>query len=112
MMKIQVKSVHFHADSKLVSFIEKKLTRLSRYFDHGTVEADVHLKLQETGGAVREKITEVILKVPGNNLIDKKTGKTFEEAITSSAETLKRQLIKHKEKVTTHRSAGLSPEEN
>jgi putative sigma-54 modulation protein len=103
MMKIHVKSVHFHADSKLVAFIEKKLTRLTRYFNHGTVAAEVHLKLQDTGGPVREKITEIVLKVPGSNLIDKKSAYSFEEAITASAETLKRQLVRYKERTTYHK---------
>jgi len=104
-MKIHVKSVHFHADAKLVAFIEKKLTRLARYFDHGTIDAEVHLKLQDTGGPVREKITEIILKVPGNNLIDKKSAYSFEEAITASSETLKRQLVRYKEKITDRKTS-------
>lgn len=107
MMKIQVKSVHFHADSKLVAFIEKKLTRLSRYFDHVPVEAEVHLKLQETGGPVRDKITEVFLKVPGGPLMDKKIARTFEDAITASSETLKRQLVRYKEKMTDRKTSPL-----
>lgn len=103
-MKISVKSVHFHADSKLIGFIEKKLSRLSRYFDRGMVDAEVNLKLQDNGGRVREKITEVRLRLPGNDLIDKKSDTTFEAAITASAETLKRQLVRHKEKVVDHKA--------
>lgn len=52
MMKIVVKSVDFHADTKLVAYIEQKLSRLNRYFDK-MIQADVHLKLQDTGGRVR-----------------------------------------------------------
>ncbi len=104
-MKISVKSVHFHVDSKLIGFIEKKLSRLSRYFDRGVVDAEVNLKLQDNGSRVQHKITEVRLRLPGNNLIDKKIDTTFEAAITASAETLKRQLVRHKEKAVT-RKAG------
>ena len=102
MMKVSVQSIHFHADAKLVEFIEKKIQRLDRYFDKNrSVEAEVFLKLQETGGAVHEKIIEVKLLLPGGWLIDKKTGRTFESAVTASTDTLKRQLLRHKEKTST-----------
>lgn len=98
MMNISVKSVHFHADPKLVSYIEKKMNRLSRYFDRSNVEAEVQLKLQDNGSRIQDKITEIKLHVPGGWVMDKKTGKTFESAITASVDTLKRQLVRHKEK--------------
>lgn len=107
-MKISVKSLHFSADSKLVEYVEKKLSRLNRYFER-SVDAEVHLKLQDTGGRVQDKITEIRLHVPGGWLMDKKTGKTFEEAVDESVDTLKRQLLRYKEKISNrhHHSAGL-----
>lgn len=101
-MNISVKSVHFHADQKLVTYIEKKMNRLNRYFDRNNIEAEVHLKLQDTGSRVQDKITEIKLHVPGGWVMDKKTGKTFESAITASVDTLKRQLVRHKEKLNDH----------
>ncbi len=103
MMKVSVQSIHFHADTKLLDFIEKKLTRLDRYFEKNrSIEAEVSLKLQDTGGQVHEKIIEVKLHIPGGWLIDKKTGRSFESAITASTDTLKRQLLRHKERITTY----------
>lgn len=101
MMKIVVKSVDFHADTKLVAYIEQKLSRLNRYFEKA-IQADVHLKLQDTGGKVRDKLVEIRLNIPGNDLIDKKSGKTFETAVASAVDALKRQLVRHKERVTMH----------
>ena len=101
MMKISVKSLHFNADSKLIEYVEKKLSRLSRYFDRA-VDAEVHLKVQDTGSRIRDKITEIKIHVPGGWLMDKKTGKTFEEALDESVDTLKRQLVRHKEKINSH----------
>jgi putative sigma-54 modulation protein len=97
MMKVSVKSVHFHADSKLIGYVEEKLSRLNRYHNKA-FEAEVQLKLQDNGSKYKEKIAEVHLKVPGSTIVDKKSGKTFETAITASVETLKRQLVRHKEK--------------
>jgi len=101
MMNISIKAVHFHADQKLISYIEKKVSRLNRYFDRN-VKAEVHLKLQDNGGRVQDKITEVRLHVPGGWVMDKKTSKTFESAINASVDTLKRQLVRHKEKTNDH----------
>jgi putative sigma-54 modulation protein len=101
MLKISVKSVHFHADAKLVEFIEKKLGRLNRYFSKA-IEAEVHLKLQDIGGRIQEKWVEVRLHIPGNDLVDKKSGKSFEAAASATVDSLKRQLVRHKEKVSTH----------
>lgn len=101
MMKISVKALHFQADAKLIVFIEQKLNKLARFFDR-PVEAEVFLKLQDTGGRIQEKITEVKLHVPGGWIMDKKTGRTFEAAITASADTLKRQLVRFKEKQVEH----------
>ena len=101
MMKISVKSLHFNADSKLIEYVEKKLNRLSRYFDR-TVDAEVHLKVQDTGSRIQDKITEIKIHVPGGWLMDKKTGKTFEEAVDESIDTLKRQLLRYKEKMSSH----------
>lgn len=101
-MNISIKSLHFHADQKLVTYIEKKINRLNRYFDRNNVEAEIHLKLQDSGGRVQDKITEVKLRVPGGWVMDKKTSKTFESAITASVDTLKRQLVRHKEKMSEY----------
>ncbi len=102
MMKVSVQSIHFQADAKLVEFIEKKLTRLDRYFDKNrSIEAEVSLKLQDTGGQFHEKVIEIKMLLPGGWLIDKKTGRSFESAVTASADTLKRQLLRHKDRTTT-----------
>ncbi|MFZ4633221.1 MAG: ribosome hibernation-promoting factor, HPF/YfiA family [Saprospiraceae bacterium] len=96
-MEIRVQSLHFHADEKLVDYATRKLARLERFFDKITA-VDVFLKLQDSGGRIREKITEVRLSIPGGYVVDKKTDTTFEAALDSSLDTLKRQLKRVKEK--------------
>lgn len=100
-MNISVKSVHFHADSKLLTYVEKKVNRLGKLFNR--IEGvEIILKLQDSGGKIQEKITEIRMHVPGGWLMDKKTGKTFESAIDTSVDTLKRQLVRYKEKLADH----------
>lgn len=106
-MNISVKSVHFHADAKLLTYVEKKVNRLSKLF--GRIEdVEVHLKLEDNGGRIQEKITEIRMHVPGGWLMDKKTSKTFEAAIDASVDTLKRQLVRYKEKIADHANEKIS----
>lgn len=98
-MKVQIQSVNFSADQKLLSFIEKRLSKLEQYYDR-IVDSEVYLKL-DNNHTKQNKIAEIKLNIPGNDLIVKKQCKSFEEATDLSAEALRRQLRKHKEKTRT-----------
>jgi putative sigma-54 modulation protein len=96
-MKVHTEAVRFKADAALIDYVEKKVGKLDHFFDR-IMEAQVYLKL-ENSGQVRDKISEVILKVPGETIVVKDSHKTFEASIDSACATLKRQLIKYKEKM-------------
>lgn len=96
-MKINIQSVHFDADHKLLEFIEGKLNKLSSLFD-SIIEGEVTLRLDKASNN-ENKIAEIRLHVSGNDLFAKRQCKTFEEATDQCAEALKHQLVKHKEKV-------------
>ena len=95
-MKVFTQSVNFNADSKLISFVEKKIEALEKFHDK-IVDAEVFLKVQNTSDK-ENKITEVKINIPGQELVVKRTNKTFEEGISSAADSLRRQLKKSKEK--------------
>lgn len=101
-MKIRVQSIHFTADIKLLDFIQKKADKLDQFFDQ-IISGEVYLKLENTDDEAN-KITEIKLIIPGNDLFAKEQCKTFEEATDKAIESLKRQLDKHKEKVRSHLS--------
>ncbi len=96
-MKVVNQAVNFNADAKLLEFVDKKLNKLEQYFDN-IIMADVFLKVEKTSDK-ENKIAEIKLEIPGNDLIAKKKAKTFEEAIDEAAASLKRQLMKKKEKL-------------
>lgn len=96
-MKVNVQSVNFNIDKSLVDFIEKKVNSLEKYYDK-IVDADVFLKVQQTSDK-ENKSVDVKLNIPGNDLVVKKQSKTFEEGVMLATESLKRQLLKKKEKV-------------
>lgn len=101
-MKIRVQSIHFTADVKLLDFIQKKADKLDQFFDQ-IISGDVYLKLENTEDEAN-KISEIKLMIPGNDLFAKEQCKTFEEATDKAIESLKRQLYKHKEKLRPSQS--------
>jgi ribosome hibernation promoting factor len=95
-MKVHTQSVHFSADAKLISFIEKKLSKLDQFFDR-IVSANVILKL-ENSGQIKDKVAEIRINIPGVVLYAKETHKTFEASIDNAITSLKRQVVKYKER--------------
>lgn len=96
-MNLQIQSIHFDADRKLINFIEDKVSKLDHFYD-GIISREVFLRLEKSD-ATTNKIVEIKLNVPGNELYVKRQCKTFEEAIDTGVEALSRQVKKHKEKV-------------
>tara|TARA_R110001583_G_scaffold15052_4_gene62377 strand:- start:268 stop:567 length:300 start_codon:yes stop_codon:yes gene_type:complete len=96
-MKVHVQSVNFNADGSLIEFVEKKLNSLDRYYDK-IVDSEVFLKVQQTSDK-ENKLVDIKLNIPGNDLVVKKQCKTFEEGVMLAVDSLKRQLAKKKEKV-------------
>jgi putative sigma-54 modulation protein len=96
-MIIRVQSVNFNASSDLIEFVQKKMDKLDQFFDH-IVDGDVYLKL-DNNHEKENKIAELKVNVPGTDLIVKKQSASFEEAIDSGTEALRKQLSKRKEKI-------------
>ena len=96
-MKIHTEAVQFKADQKLIDFIEKRLAKMEQYFDR-IIEARVVLKL-ENAGQIKDKVAEITLNVPGDTIFAKETNKSFEASIDGATTSLKRQLLKYKEKI-------------
>ena len=96
-MNIKINSVHFKSDKKLDDFIREKLRKMPPLFD-GIIGSEVILKLENT--ETRDnKLVEIRLIIPGYDLFAKKQSKTFEEAADQAIEALRKQLVKHKEKI-------------
>lgn len=95
-MKLQVHSIHFDADIKLINFIQKKLNKLETFYDR-TVDGEVFLRLNNEG--VENKTVEIKLRVPGSNLFAIEKARSFEAATDLAADALRVQLKKVKTKV-------------
>lgn len=95
-MDIQLHSVHFTADKKLIDFVNDKVGKLALFYD-GIVAAEVFLRLDKNQEG-ENKISEVKILTPGKELFAKKNAKSFEEATDLAVEALRKQVLKQKEK--------------
>jgi|TARA_B110000459_G_C16618593_1_gene500306 putative sigma-54 modulation protein len=95
-VNLKINSVHFDADKDLIEFIQEKVSKLSNHFDK-IIDGEVILKV-ENSHDTENKVAEIKLLIPGNDIFAKKQCKSFEEATDNAVEALRRQLKKHKEK--------------
>ncbi|MDA0713746.1 MAG: ribosome-associated translation inhibitor RaiA [Bacteroidetes bacterium] len=96
-MEVEVRSVHFTADVKLINFINDKLKKLEQFHDN-IINSEVFLRL-DNNNELTNKITEIRMNIPGTELFAKKQCKSFEEATDEAVEALRRQLRKRKGKL-------------
>ncbi|QIX61163.1 ribosome-associated translation inhibitor RaiA [Hymenobacter lutimineralis] len=99
-MKVQMQSVHFDADQKLLDFIQKRLDKLETFYDRVT-EGEVIMRLNNKDG-IANKTVEIKVLVPGTMLFAQEDAGTFEAATDAAADSLKRQITKYKEKLLSH----------
>jgi putative sigma-54 modulation protein len=95
-MNIQIHSVRFDADQKLIDFVNQKLEKLTQ-FGEDIVNAEVYLRLDKDQER-ENKISEIKVELPGGPLFARKQSKTFEEATDEAMDALKKQITKHKQK--------------
>lgn len=98
-MRVTIQSLHFKADRKLEDFVTSKIEKLGSVYEQ-VIGSEVVLRLENVEDN-NNKIAEIRLLIPGQDLFARKQSKTFEEAADQAVDALKRQLAKHKEKIRT-----------
>lgn len=98
-MKLQVQSLKFDADQKLIDFISRKMDKLETIYER-IIDGEAILKLNNEG--IDNKTVEIKLNLPKGQIFAKEDAKTFEEATDKATEALRRQIKKYKEKQKVH----------
>ena len=98
-MKVDIQSIHFDADKKLLSFISEKLEKVNT-FHSGIKSADVYLRI-EKDAEKENKAVEVKLNMNGIDVFAKENSSTFEAATDLVLDKVVAQVKKHKEKLQT-----------
>ena len=96
-MNMQIQTVHFDADKKLLGFINQKVEKLTTYYD-GIINSEIILRLDKNSNAAN-KIAEIKMLGKGQEFFAKKQCASFEEATDLACEALKTQVKKYKEKI-------------
>ena len=93
-------SIRFDADQKLIDFIQKRGNKLDKFFDR-IIDGEVFMRLDKDNN-MENKIIEIKLNIPKNQLFVKERAKSFEAATDLAIDALKKQILKHKEKMISH----------
>ena len=96
-MNIQIHSVRFDADKKLIDFVTQKVNKLGQYSE-SIVSAEVFLRL-DTDQDRENKLVEIKIEIAKGPLFAKKQSKSFEEATDLAFEAMKKQITRQKQKI-------------
>jgi putative sigma-54 modulation protein len=97
-MNVNIQTVHFVADDKLVDFVSKKVQKLSTFHDK-IVKVDVFLKLDNVVHTIKDKVAEIRVHIPGHELFVKSSSKSFEESFENALDSIINQIKRKKEKL-------------
>lgn len=97
-MNVNIQTVHFDADSKLLSYVEKKLSKLFQFHDKIT-KVDVYLKLDNVVHTIKDKVAEIKVHVPRSDIFVKHSSKSFEESFDVALDSVIIQIKRKKEKL-------------
>ncbi|MBX2962172.1 MAG: ribosome-associated translation inhibitor RaiA [Cyclobacteriaceae bacterium] len=96
-MKINIQAIDFSPKQDLLDLVNEKIEKLERFSDR-IVESRVVLRVEKSEKR-DNKICEIRLVIPGNDLFVSKKFESFEEAVFKATETLQRQIKEWKEKL-------------
>lgn len=96
-MNVNIQTVHFDADSKLIEHVNRKIAKLENFHDRIT-KVDVYLKLDNVVHTIKDKIAEIRVRVPKHEFFVKQTSKSFEESFDDALDSMINQIKKVKQK--------------
>jgi len=97
-MNLNLTGVHLEITPAIRAYVLAKLDRVNRHFDH-VIDVNVVLSVDK----LRKKV-EANVHVRGKDLHAEAVDPDMYAAIDMLADKLDRQVVKHKEKVTDHRT--------
>lgn len=98
-MNVNIQTVHFDADMKLIDYVSKKLQKIGTFHDK-VIKVDVFLKLDNVVHTIKDKIAEIRVHVPKQDFFVKASSKSFEESFDCALDSLVNQIKRKKEKQT------------
>lgn len=97
-MNVQIRTVHFDADSKLLEHVQHKIKKLSTFHDN-IISVEVFLRLDNMAHKIKDKVAEIKVHVPKHSYFVKNQTKTFEESFDMAFAAMVNQVKRQKEKI-------------
>jgi putative sigma-54 modulation protein len=97
-MNVNIQTVHFDADSKLVTYIETRISKIYQFHEKIT-KVDVYLKLDNVVHTIKDKVAEIKIHIPGHSFFVKQSSKSFEQSFDEALDSMIMQIKRQKEKV-------------
>lgn len=99
-MQLNLSGHHVDITDSMRAYVEEKLSKLERHFDHVT-NVQVILSVEK----LRQK-AEATVHLAGNDVFAEAVYEDMYAAIDALIDKLDRQVLKHKEKIKSHRGNG------
>ena len=97
-MNVNIQTVHFDADDKLVAYVSQRIEKLNTFHDK-ILKVDLFLKLDNVVHTIKDKIVEISIHVPKHDFFAKASSKSFEESFDNAMESIISQIKRKKEKL-------------
>ena len=101
-MQINIQTNGFNSKAELTIFINEKVEKLSRFYGE-IISCEVALRL-DNSDTKENKLCEIRLAIPSNDLLAGTQCKTFEEAVLNAVEIIKGQIKRKKTKIISTRN--------
>lgn len=96
-MIVNLQSVHFDADTKLVDYVTEKLRKIQNFHDR-IIQVDVYLKLDNLVHTIKDKVVEIRVHAPKQRFFVKTSSKSFEQSFDNALNSAINQIKRKKEK--------------
>ncbi len=97
-MNVNIQTVRFNADAKLLDYVNRKIDKLNTFHD-SIIKTDVYLKLDNVVHAIKDKTVEIAIHVPRQSYFVKSTSKSFEESFDLALDSMATQIKRKKQKM-------------
>lgn len=96
-MNVNIQTVRFDADSRLIEYVNRKLEKLNTFHDR-IIRVSVFLKLDNVVHNIKDKIAEIRIHVPKHEFFVKSTSKSFQESFDEAFDSIINQIKRKKQK--------------
>ena len=107
-MKTVIQTPDLKATRKLKDFVHENVAKIGALSDR-ILEAHVYLK-KEKSSTDKNKVCEIKLVIPGNDIFASRYSEAFEEAVTEAVEAVRHQVIRWKESLSPRQQRAHVPQ--